>query len=103
MMFSAWIKVLGNRTLSSKVQVIKNVSIFRAQAAQIQTFHFLPGPGGFPQEFQAGFNAWFMDKTFDVDGLPQFFPTIVLNQIREDHLQFYAMQGVFGLGVTHYV
>ena len=42
-----------------------------------------------------------MDKTFDVDGLPQFFPTIVLNQVREDYLQCHAMQGVFGLDVTH--
>jgi len=42
-----------------------------------------------------------MDKTFDVDGFPQFFPTTVLNQVREDHLQCYAMQGVFGLDVTH--
>jgi hypothetical protein len=37
-----------------------------------------------------------MDKTFDVDGLPEFFPTIELNQVREDHLQFYAMQGGVG-------
>ncbi len=42
-----------------------------------------------------------MGKTFDVDGLPQLFPTIVLNQVREDHLQCNAMKGVFGLDVTH--
>jgi len=38
-----------------------------------------------------GVNAWFLVNTFDVDGSPQFFPTIMLNQLRKDYLQCHAM------------
>ena len=42
-----------------------------------------------------------MIETFDVDGLPQLFPTIALHQAGKDGFQGHAMQRIVGLGIAH--
>ena len=63
----------------------------------IPILNLFPGPGGFPQKHQAGLNAWLTDKTLDLDLPAHFFPTILLKQPGQNHLQGNAMQGIIRL------
>jgi hypothetical protein len=69
--------------------------------AKIKLFDFLPSPGSGPQEFQTGFDAGFVDETFDVNLLPKPLPAVNLDQFGEDVFQREAVQGVVGLGMRH--
>lgn len=64
---------------------------------QIQAFDLFPGPGSFPEEFQAGIHRWIVGKTADIDLLPEFFPAIFFYQGFQNTSKLESMQGVVRL------
>ncbi len=64
---------------------------------QVQGLYFLPGPGRFAQEFQAGLDAGLVLEAIDVNILRQPLPAVHFDQMFEDGLQGYAVEGIVGL------
>lgn len=72
-----------------------------AQSVDIQRFDAFPRPGRAAQEFEAGCNARVVGEAADVDDLSQRGPTVVVDQIGEDHFQRHAVERIVGLRCIH--
>ena len=63
--------------------------------ADVKVFHLLPGPGGFPKEGEAGFDARIKPETPDVDDAAQVLPTEMFYEFGKDHFQCFSMKRIF--------
>ena len=70
---------------------------------QIQLFDLRSRPRRFPQELQAGLDARVIIKASDIDALPHFLPSIMLNKLGQDHFQRDTMERIFMLLVAHII
>ena len=68
---------------------------------QIQTFNFIPGPGGPSQKLQTGFDTRVIIKTPDADDSSHFIPAITFYQLGQNHFQSDAVKRIIGLLVSH--
>ena len=73
------------------------VSFLFAQHEQVQAFDLVARPGRAPQKLQAGANAGLVGEATDRDQRAQLMPAVMVGQLRDDHLQRQAVQGVAGL------
>lgn len=64
-----------------------------AARLQVQLFHLGPGPRGFPEECQTGFDAGIMRKAAYINTPSHFFPSVSCNQVIQDGFQCHALQG----------
>ena len=72
------------------------------QTLHVQILHFLPGPWGFAQKGQAGFDRGIVGKTVDPDEVSQLGPTVKIDQFSQDHLQGFTVERVVGLHRVHF-
>ena len=71
------------------------------EGGEIQTLHFLSGPGCFPQKVQAGLHGRVTLETIDLDSSGEFLPTVVFNKLLDHTLKSDAMEGVLRLLAIH--
>ena len=71
------------------------------EGGEIQTLHFLSGPGGFPQKVQAGFHRRVALETLNFNPGGEFFPAVVINKLHDHTLKRDAMEGVLRLLAIH--
>ena len=71
------------------------------EGGEIQTLHFLSGPGRFPQKVQAGFHGRVVLETMNTNSPGEFVPAIVLNKLHDHTLKRDAMEGVLRLLAIH--
>lgn len=64
------------------------------QVIQIPRFDLLPGPRGFAQEGQAGFDARIVGEAADADPRTQHFPAVTFHQGGQDFLQAQAVERI---------
>lgn len=74
-----------------------------SRVPQVQAFHFIPGPRGFPQKLQTGFDARVIRKAPDGNGLPHLLPTILFYQPGKHHFQGDAVKRIYGFPFGHRV
>ena len=72
------------------------------QGQQIQIVNLFSCPGGSAQKLQAGFHTWIGGETLDRDAPAQFLPAVLRHQMRKDHFERKAVQGVIGLCSEHH-
>jgi len=96
-LYSFSIQVIKNHTINHRIKFFTLSLFLISQHFQIQSFHSLPCPRGFSQEFQTGINRRIVGKASDVDPLTEFFPAIEAHQIGYDIGKCYSMERVFGL------
>lgn len=85
----------GWRTVAQVRRAASNRLGLVAFQTDKQLFDFFPCPGCFAQKSQAGFDAGILLKAANIDFPSQGFPSIVLDQLRQDGFQGQAVQGVF--------
>ena len=71
------------------------------EGGEIQTLHFLSGPGCFPQKVQAGFHRRVALETLNFNSGGEFVPAVVINKLHDHTLKRDAMEGVLRLLVIH--
>ena len=80
--------------------MLKRLTVFQ-WGMHVQSLDLCPGPGGFSQELQAGFNTGVVIKTADIDLFSHFCPAIMRYQACKDQFQSDAMERVVGLLMVH--
>jgi hypothetical protein len=68
---------------------------------QIQSFNLISGPRSFSQKLQAGFDAWVIIKTSDINDSSHFIPAIMLYQLIKNHFQSNTVKRIVGLLIAH--
>ena len=68
---------------------------------EIQTLHFLSGPGRFPQKLQAGFHGRVAFETIKFHSSGEFVPAVVINKFYNHTLKSDSMEGVLRLLAIH--
>ena len=68
---------------------------------QVQVLHFLPCPGSFTKEFQAGLETGIVCKALNGDAPPQLRPAISLDQFFQDRFQRDPMQWIVRVFIRH--
>jgi hypothetical protein len=63
--------------------------------AYIKLFHFFSGPGSFPKECEARFDAGIKSETPDVNDTAEVFPPEIFNKFSQDHFQRFSMKRIF--------
>ncbi len=72
-----------------------------SRVPQVQTFNFIPGPGGSSQKLQAGLDTRVIIKTPNSNGLPHFLPAVLFHQPGKHHFQCNTLQRINGFSVSH--
>ena len=73
----------------------------KEKGGEIQTLHFLSGPGRFPQKLQAGFHGRVTLETIKFHSSGEFVPAVVFNKFYDHTLKSDSMEGVLRLLAIH--